>query len=273
MEEEYAEAWERLGLTAINCSTLSFRTFLIVVEGISNFTYDLDNLRDIIVKATCVEDVRRAKREGKHAIMWNFQNTVLFGGGVDVERELDNIDFFYHLGVRVVQLTYNLRNFVGDGCTERYQSGLSYFGIKVVERLNKLGMLVDVSHCGHQTTMDAIEVSKDPVVATHTACKGVHFHNRNKTDEEMQAIAEKGGYVGILREQPFIGGKGTIKEILDHIDYAVDLIGNRPRRHRDRPHLLPLPPTLARDIGAEDKKGRASKSQVMVRLEARGASR
>jgi len=223
--EKYAGVWNLSGVTAINRS-LPNDSLQSAISGISYETHKLESLRDIVVKAICAEDVRRAKRDGKHAIMWNLQNTLPFGGGVDVECELGNIDLLYRLGIRAVQLTYNLRNFVGDGCTERYQSGLSYFGLRVVERLNELGILVDVSHCGHKTTMDAIEASNDPVAATHVGCKAVHHHNRNKTDEEIKAIAEKGGYVGILREQPFIGGRGTIKEVLDHIDHAVDLVGS-----------------------------------------------
>lgn len=222
---KYASVWDWSGVTAANISIMPDDTFDSAVQSVSNFLYKLEQLQDIVIKATSVKDVKKAKQEGKHAIFWNFQNTLVFGGGEDLERELNRINFFYRLGIRAVQLTYNLRNFVGDGCTERYQSGLSYYGLKVVERMNHLGILVDVSHCGSQTTLDAVEASKDPIAATHVGCKDIYFHNRNKTDEEMRAIAEKGGYVGILREQPFIGGRATIKEVLDHIDYAVDLIG------------------------------------------------
>jgi len=88
-----------------------------------------------------------------------------------------------------MQLTYNLRNFVGDGCTERYQSGLTYFGVRVVERMNKLGTLVDTGHCCYQTTLDAVEVSKVPIASTHTTCKSVYTHSRGETDEELKAIA------------------------------------------------------------------------------------
>jgi membrane dipeptidase len=222
---EYAEAWERSGVTAINYSIPQHNSFQVAVEGIAASAYRLDELGEVIVKATCAEDVQRAKEEGKHAVMWCLQNTLPFGGGVNAERELDTIDLFHQLGVRSVQLTYNLRNFVGDGCLEHHQSGLTYFGLEVVDRMNRLGMLIDVSHCSPQTTLDAVEVSKAPVAATHAGCKGVYYHSRNKTDEELKAIAEKDGYVGIPSTPAFLGGRGTLRELLDHVDYAVSLIG------------------------------------------------
>ena len=151
---------------------------------------------------------------------------MVIGGGGDWERELENLDLLYGLGVRIMQLTYNLRNFVGDGCTERYESGLSYFGVDVVERMNKLGMLVDTGHCGYQTTLDAVEISKTPAIASHTGCRSVYDYPRSKTDEELQAIAENGGYVGIYAYDNFLAKeRGNVTDFLDHIDYAVNLIG------------------------------------------------
>jgi len=222
---EYTEAWERSGVVAINYSIPQHSSFQVALQGIAASAYRLDELREVIVKATCVEDVQRAKKEGKHAVMWNLQNTLPFGGGVNAESELNTIDFFHQLGVRAVQLTYNLRNFVGDGCLERHQSGLTHFGLEVVDRMNRLGVLIDVSHCSPQTTLDAVEASKAPVAATHAGCRGVYYHSRNKTDEELKAITEKDGYVGIPSTPAFLGGRGTLKELLDHVDYAVGLIG------------------------------------------------
>jgi len=222
--EQYLEIWRRSGVTC-SSKTLASNTLQDAITSLSREKYRIDKLRDSELLATCTDDIKRAKEKGQHAILWNFQNTTHLGGGVNVDTELDNINLFYGLGVRVMQLTYNLRNFVGDGCTERYESGLSNFGVRVVERMNKIGMLVDTSHCGYQTTLDAIETSKVPISATHTTCKKVFSHNRGKTDEELKAIAEKGGYIGITQIPAFLGGKGTIKEFLDHVDYAVDLVG------------------------------------------------
>jgi membrane dipeptidase len=158
--------------------------------------------------------------------MMNFQNSTL------IENKglgLDSIDLFYNLGIRIIQLTYNLRTLAGNGCMERNDSGLSIFGLKIIERMNKLGMLIDVSHCGVQTTLDSIEASKDPIAFTHTGCKAIFDHPRSKTDETIQALAKKGGYIGIYAPAYFLGfparEKGTLKEFLDHIDHAVNIAG------------------------------------------------
>lgn len=222
--DQYTEIWRRSGVTC-SSRTLTSNTLQEAIMSLSREKYRIDKLRDIELLATCTNDIKQAKGDGRHAILWNFQNTTHLGGGVNVDMELDNIDLFYGLGVRVMQLTYNLRNFVGDGCTERYESGLSYFGVRVVECMNKLGMLVDTSHCGYKTTLDAVETSKTPIAATHTTCKAVYMHDRGKTDEELKAIAEKGGYIGITQIPAFLGGRGTIKEFLDHVDYVVELVG------------------------------------------------
>ena len=228
--KEYVEVWRKSGVTCGNRTLWigSSGGFMEAIRYISHARRRIDGLREVEILATCADDIKRAKKEEKRAILWNFQNTTVLNflsSFIDMDDEINNIDLFYGLGVRVMQLTYNLRNLVGDGCTSRYESGLSYFGVKVVARMNKLGMLVDTGHCGYQTTLDAVEFSKVPIAATHTTCKGVYDHRRGKTDEEMKAIAENGGYVGINLLPVFLGGKGTIKDFLDHVDYAVNLIG------------------------------------------------
>ena len=220
----YMEAWDRAGVT-VGSITLSSTNFQSAISSIAMVNERLDLFQDRLVKVTRAEHIRRAKEEGKHGIIMNFQNTTAIGGGVDVDAEMENLRLFYRLGVRVIQLTYNLRNFVGDGCTERYQSGLTYYGVRLVEEMNKLGMLVDLSHCGHQTTMDAIEVSKKPCAFTHTCCKTLYPHPRCKTDEEIKALVEKGGVVGILGVKYFIAKNGTLVDMLNHVDKAVELVG------------------------------------------------
>jgi membrane dipeptidase len=224
-KSEYIELQKMTGVTCASETVAINDTFEDVIKRLSLCKYKIDRLKDFELLATCVDDIKRAKREQKFAYLWNLQDSVSIGGGIDVEKELGNINTLFSLGIRVIQLTYNLRNFVGEGCTERYGSGLSYFGIKFVERMNKLGMLVDISHCGHGTTMDAVEVSKTPVAATHTICKSIYPHDRGKTDEELKSIADKDGYVGICQLPQFLGGKGTINEFLNHIDHATKLIG------------------------------------------------
>lgn len=126
-----------------------------------------------------------------------------------------------------MQLTYNKKTPVGTGCTARRDRGLTEFGKEVVVKINELSAIVDVSHCGIQTTKDAIEYSKDPVIASHTFAKGLYTHDRGKEDDILKAIADKGGYIGVLAVPGFITAdpKTTIDHWIDHIDYIKDLVG------------------------------------------------
>ena len=191
------------------------------IRDISDWVGRFDRLEEVYKKVTMAEDIRTAKGEGKVGIIMNFQNSTQIGN------DLEKLEFFHDLGVRIIQLTYNSRNFVGDGCTERTDCGLSRFGVELVVRMNTLGIVVDLSHCGYRTTMDAIETSKKPVAFTHTNCRSLHDHPRNKTDEQIRALAEKEGYMGITCHPMFLGGKSRsiLNNVLDHIDYAVNLIG------------------------------------------------
>jgi len=161
------------------------------------------------------------KSSGKLGILLGVQNSEHF-------RKLDDVDYFYGLGQRVSQLTYNARNLLGNGSTERRDDGLSDFGVAVVERMNKLGMAVDVSHCGDKTTLDAFDVSKKPVLITHSNCRALNpNHPRCKTDEAIKAMAAKGGVMGITEVRMFVSPKEptTIETMLDHFDYVTKLVG------------------------------------------------
>jgi membrane dipeptidase len=161
------------------------------------------------------------KSSGKVGIMLGVQNSEHF-------RKLDDVDYFYGLGQRVSQLTYNARTLIGNGSTERRDEGLSDYGLAVVERMNKLGMAVDVSHCGDRTTLDAFDVSKKPVLITHSNCRALNpTHPRCKTDEAIKAMAAKGGVMGITEVRMFITAKEptTIETMLDHYDYVAKLVG------------------------------------------------
>jgi membrane dipeptidase len=143
-------------------------------------------------------------------------------------RKLEDVDYFYGIGQRVSQLTYNARTLIGNGSTERRDDGLSDFGLAIVERMNKLGMAVDVSHCGDKTTLDAFDVSKKPVLITHSNCRALNpTHPRCKTDEAIKAMAAKGGVMGITEVRMFVSPKEptTIETMLDHFDYVTKLVG------------------------------------------------
>lgn len=174
-----------------------------------------------LVFATSAEDVRRAKREGKQAFMFQLEPQT-------VGEKLELVDVAYGMGVRMMLLTFNTRNYVGDGCAERTDSGLSHFGIELVEKMNELGILIDLSHCGIQTTLDAIKYSKDPVLCNHTGARALYPQcKRLKTDEELKALADKGGIVGVSAIPNQLSGNPEqgVEDVLNHIDYIVKLIG------------------------------------------------
>lgn len=161
------------------------------------------------------------KASGKVGIILGIQNSEHF-------RKEDDVDYFYGLGQRVSQLTYNARTLIGNGSTERRDEGLSDFGVSIVERMNKLGMAVDVSHCGDKTTLDAFEVSKKPVLITHSNCRTLNpNHPRCKTDEAIKAMAAKGGVMGITEVRMFVSPKEPtgVDAMLDHFDYVAKLVG------------------------------------------------
>ena len=171
--------------------------------------------------AFCAEDIRRAKREGKQAIMAQFEPQT-------IGRNLNNIEILSGLGVRMMMLTFNTRNYIGDGCAENQDTGLSYFGFDVVKRMNEVGMMIDLSHCGEKTTLDAIEASRDPVLFNHTGARSLNPKcTRLKKDEQMKALAEKGGLMGIsaVPNQLANTKRQGIQDLLNHVDYAVKLIG------------------------------------------------
>ncbi len=161
------------------------------------------------------------KGSGKVGVMLGVQNSEHF-------RKVDDVDYFYGLGQRVSQLTYNARTRIGNGSTERRDEGLSDFGLAIVDRMNKVGMAVDVSHCGDRTTLDAFDVSKKPVLITHSNCRALNpTHPRCKTDEAIKAMAAKGGVMGITEVRMFITAKEptTMETMLDHFDYVAKLVG------------------------------------------------
>lgn len=166
-------------------------------------------------------DVTRAKHENKLGVLANVQNSACIG------YDLKNLDLFYNLGLRQIQLTFNWRNFVGDGCTERTQAGLSNFGVDMVKRMNELGMIVDVGHTGYQSTLDAVEVSAKPIVYSHTNCKALCDHPRNKTDDQIKALARRGGVIGLSCFNWFVSDKprSTLDDLLLHFDHVAKLVG------------------------------------------------
>jgi membrane dipeptidase len=174
-----------------------------------------------LVKALTAKDVRDAKANGCIAGYVSTQDTE----GID--RELVRLQRAYDVGTRMIGLTYNMQNAVGGGCTERTDTGVSNFGAKLIARMDELGMIVDTAHSGRQTTLDACVLSERPVVASHTSAASLLVVDRAKSDEEIEAIAETGGVIGVYAVPFFLasGAGVTIDAMLDHIDYICALVG------------------------------------------------
>ena len=165
-------------------------------------------------------DLDHAKAEGKAAIIMGLQNAEQFEKPEDVQ-------YFYRLGLRCAQLTYNSQNLIGSGSTDRIDGGVSDFGEEIIKAMNKVGMLVDTSHCGERTTLDAIALSPKPIAVTHSNCKALNPHPRNKSDEVIKNLAAKGGVMGITGVRMFIKATDptTVSDMADHIDHVAKLVG------------------------------------------------
>lgn len=217
------QALKRSGYTGFNAS-LDSGTLNRALTSLVDWQKRIKNNPDRLICATSAEDFIEAKKEDKVAVMLGFQNCTM------IEKSIDNLEILYHAGTRWMQLTYNQRNLLGDGCTERTNAGLSDFGIEAVERMNELGIIIDLSHCGRQTTNDGIKFSKSGASINHSMCEALHKnHPRAKTDEQIRAMADKGGVLGIIclgyMIGPKLGQETTLETYVDHIEHAVKVGG------------------------------------------------
>lgn len=195
--------------------------FDVAMEWLLKYDQHIAANSDLFVKATKVGDINSAKKSGRLALFYLYQNTTQFG------RDLDKIDLFYKLGLRSCQLTYNYQNWVGSGCKERGNNGLTKFGVEVIEKMNDICMLIDLSHANPKTMKDAIEISKVPVHISHTACMSVHKNIRNTTDDCLRKLADRDGMVGICQIRPFITNKkrDNLEFYFNHLDHAINTVG------------------------------------------------
>lgn len=192
------------------------------LQKIAQFYWFRDAASDMVRIVTSAADLDDEHR-GTLRIVIGFQ------GAEPMQQNFHYVSIFHALGVRLVQLTYNEQNRLGYGCLEPDDRGLTHFGIQVVRELNRLGMVVDVSHAGIKTSLDTVEVSSHPIIASHANARALRDNPRNLTDEQMKAIAARGGVVGLASFADFVAdthqGQPTIDQWIDHIVYAADLIG------------------------------------------------
>jgi membrane dipeptidase len=210
------------GLTAVNFTVVGpGADFEKTVRAVAFVQGAADRSPDRLIVVRRAADLDRAAAERKTGLVLGFQTTGMLG------EDLDRIDVFGRLGVRVMQLTYNDRSLYGDGCLEPADAGLSRLGRRAVERMNTSGITVDVSHSGDRTTREAIEASKKPIVISHAGCRAVFPHPRNKEDAALKALADRGGVVGIYL-MPFLSaGPGPItpSDLQRHVAHAIDVCG------------------------------------------------
>jgi membrane dipeptidase len=175
---------------------------------------------DLFCVVDTASDLDRAKSSGKCAVMMGIQNSEHFRTAADVKN-------FHQLGQRCSQLTYNSQNLLGSGSTDRVDGGVSDYGAEIIAAMNDVGMLVDVSHCGDRTTLDAIEISKRPIAITHSNCRALNDHPRLKTDEAIKKLAARDGVMGVTGVRNFVRDREptTIEHVVDHVDHVVKLAG------------------------------------------------
>src|SRR6266481_360924 len=217
------EKFKESGLTIIQTG-VSFalpEPYEVVLKYFASWNSLIAHNSEWLMRLDTPERLDAVKKSGKLGIIFGQQNSDHFRG-------LDDIDYFYSLGQRVSQLTYNRRNLIGSGSTERNDDGLSDFGISVVQKMNALGMAIDVSHCGDRTSLDACESSKQPVLVTHSNCRALNpNHPRCKTDDLIRRLAKTGGVMGISSFRSFVKNSEptTVEDVLDHFDHVARLAG------------------------------------------------
>lgn len=209
------------GITAANCTCSIWEGFEATMRNVATWHRMFAEHADLIMPIHRVADVAEARRQGKLGIVLGWQNTTGYGDN------LDYVEVFARLGVKVAQLTYNTANTVGSGCYERHDGGLTDFGHDLIAAMNAAGVLVDLSHVGPETTRGAILASRKPVAYTHCAPAGLQAHPRNKSDEQLRFIAQHGGFVGVTMFPAFLraGKDATVDDYVAAVEYTIDLVG------------------------------------------------
>ncbi len=215
------EDMRRGGLSAANCTCSIWEGFRATMDNVARWKGWFREHSDLITQVTTSADIARAKREGKTGIILGWQNLT------GIEDQIGYLQLFKELGVGIMQIAYNTQNLVGTGCYESRDGGLSDFGHEVIAEMNRLGILCDLSHVGAKTSEDVIKASKKPVAYTHCLPGALKAHPRNKSDEQLRFIVERGGFVGVTMFPPFLrrGTESTVDDYVEAIEYVIQLCG------------------------------------------------
>jgi membrane dipeptidase len=218
--QEDFDQYRRSGITVISLGRGS-GLYDNALKYVAEFNGFVAAYPDWLLRIGRADDFARAKRDGKLGILISFQDSQHF-------RTLDDVDLFYGLGQRESQLTYNFRNSIGSGAFEAPDFGLTEYGVRIVGRMNQVGMVVDVAHGGDRTILDACAASTEPVIVSHGNCRALHpGYPRCVTDEAIRALARSGGVIGINFISFMVKAKEptTVDDVIDHIDHVRDLVG------------------------------------------------
>ena len=215
------------GLDCIHVTLAIWENARETLSVIGHWRRLLEECSDLVALATTADEVEAIAASGRTAVVWGFQNAS------PLEDDIDLVQTFHTLGIRIIQLTYNVQNHVASGCWEDEDHGISqFYGRNVIKEMNKVGMVVDISHCGENTCMDAVKYSERPIAITHANPSGwvgfdIELNRRNKTDECIKAVADGGGVIG-LSPYPKImrgGGGSTLEDFCEMVEWTVERFG------------------------------------------------
>src|SRR5690242_6273405 len=217
---EGLERWRAAGIDYLSINAgYDVMPWTKTLEATSQYRHWIRTHPDLFVQVETVDDVHRARREGKLAVAFDLEGMNALNGDIGM------VDLYYRLGVRQMLFAYNRNNLAGGGCHDQ-DIGLTDFGRAVVREMNRVGMVVDCSHCAYKTSMQAIEASRSPVIFSHANARKLCDHERNIRDDQIKACAATGGVIGVTGVGIFLGPKGpTVEHLVEHIDHMVELVG------------------------------------------------
>ncbi|MDA0221418.1 MAG: membrane dipeptidase [Proteobacteria bacterium] len=217
---EQLERWRASGIDYLSINAgFDVMPWELTLEATSRYRHWIRTHPEHYLQVETVADIHRARAEGKLALSFDLEGMNALNG------DLGMVDLYYRLGVRHMLFAYNRNNAAGGGCHDE-DVGLTPFGREVIAEMNRVGMVVDCSHCSWRTSMEAMERSAAPVIYSHANARALWDHERNIRDDQIKACAATGGVVGVTGVGRFLGPDGpTVAHLVEHIDYMVDLIG------------------------------------------------
>lgn len=219
-DRELLEEWRAGGVTAVNVTLVYWEDARATLDRIGDWHRLFERHGDLVMPARTAWDIEEAKRQGKTAVIFGLQNCS------PIEDDLALVQVFNELGVKVMQLTYNNQSLIGAGCYEKVDAGISRFGREVIREMNRVGMLIDLSHSAEFTSLQAIEISERPVAITHANPLSFHHGIRNKSETLLKALAESGGMLGFSTYPFHIGGSDcTLEAFCGMVADTVELMG------------------------------------------------